>query len=134
VILVDSSGWIDLLRATERPADRTLQRLLTSGEEIAVTEPVVMEVLAGVRTAREEEAVRGQLVGFALLSVGGIDGYEQAAEIYRACHAAGETIRRLLDCLIAVPAIRASVPILHADRDFDVIARHSPLEVVALDD
>jgi hypothetical protein len=133
VILVDSSGWIDLLRATERPADRTLQRLLAAGEEIAVTEPVVMEVLAGVRTAREEEAVRGQLVGFALLSVGGIDAYEQAAEIHRTCRAAGETVRHVLDCLIAVPAIRAGVPILHSDRDFDVIAKHTPLEVVPLD-
>ena len=134
MILVDSSAWIELLRATERPADRMLQRLLLSGEELAVTEPVVMEVLVGVRSAREEEAVRGQLVGFALLSVGGIDAYEQAAEIYRLCRAAGDTVRRMLDCLIAVPAIRAGVPILHVDHDFDVIARHTPLEVVALDD
>jgi predicted nucleic acid-binding protein len=133
VILVDSSAWIELLRATEQPADRTLQRLLAAGEEVAVTEPVVMEVLVGVRSAREEEAVRGQLVGFALLSVGSIDAYEQAAEIYRVCRAAGDTVRRVLDCLIAVPAIRAGVPILHVDRDFDVIARHTPLEVAALD-
>jgi predicted nucleic acid-binding protein len=133
VILVDSSAWIELLRATEQPAHRTLRRLLMAGEEVAVTEPVVMEVLVGVRSAREEEAVRGQLVGFALLSVGGIDAYEQAAEIYRVCRAAGDTVRRMLDCLIAVPAIRAGVPILHVDRDFDVIARHTPLEVAALD-
>jgi predicted nucleic acid-binding protein len=133
VILVDSSAWIELLRATERPAHQTLRRLLGAGQELAVTEPVVMEVLVGLRSAREEEAVRGQLVGFPLLSVGGIESYEQAAEIYRHCRGAGETVRRLLDCLIAVPAIRAGVPILHVDRDFDVIARHTPLEVVELD-
>ena len=133
MILVDSSAWIELLRATERPAHRILRRLLVAGEELAVTEPVVMEVLVGVRSAREEEAVRGQLVGFALLSVGGIDAYEQAGEIYRICRAAGDNVRRTLDCLIAVPAIRAGVPILHVDRDFDVIARHTPLEVVAFD-
>ena len=118
----------------ERPADRTLQRLLTAGEEVAVTEPVVMEVLSGVGTLREEEAVRGQLAGFSLLPVGGIDAYEQAAEIHRACRSAGDTVRRILDCLIAVPAIRAGVPVLHADRDFDVIARHAPLEVYPLDE
>jgi predicted nucleic acid-binding protein len=134
VILVDSSAWIDLLRANERPADRTLQRLLTAGEEVAVTEPVVMEVLSGVGTLREEEAVRGQLAAFSLLPVGGIDAYEQAAEIHRACRSAGDTVRRILDCLIAVPAIRAGVPVLHADRDFDVIARHAPLEVYPLDE
>ena len=133
MILVDSSAWIELLRATERPSHRTLRRLLAVGEDIAVTEPVVMEVLAGVATAREEQAVRSQLVGFSLLSVGGIDAYERAAEIYRLCRTAGDTVRRMLDCLIAVPAIRAGVPVLHADRDFDVIAHHTPLEVFPLD-
>ena len=134
MILVDSSAWIELLRATERPAHRTLRRLLTTGAEVAVTEPVVMEVLAGVADVREEEAVRGQLVGFALLPIGGIDAYEHAADVHRACRTAGETVRSLLDCLIAVLAIRAAVPILHANRDFDVIARHTPLETVPLDD
>jgi predicted nucleic acid-binding protein len=133
VILVESSAWIDLLRATDGAGDRTLQRLLGAGEDIGVTEPVVMEVLAGVRSTREEQAVRGQLVGFSLLSVGGVDAYEQAAEIYRACLAGGDSVSRLLDCLIAVPAIRAGVPVLHVDRDFDVIARHTPLEVYPLD-
>lgn len=134
MILVDSSAWIELLRATERPAHRTLRRLLSAGDEVAVTEPVVMEVLSGVGTVREEEAVRGQLAGFSLLPVGGIDAYEQAAEIHRVCRSAGETVRRILDCLIAVPAIRAGVPVLHADRDFDAIARHTSLEVFALDE
>ncbi len=92
-----------------------------------------MEVLAGVRNPREEQAVRGQLVGFPLVSVGGIDAYEQAAEIYKACRAAGDTIRSLLDCLIAVPAIRAGIPVLHGDRDYPVIARHTALEVFPLD-
>lgn len=134
MILVDGSAWIDFLRGNERPADRTLQRLLGAGEEMAVTEPVVMEVLSGVATVREEEALRGQLAGFSLLPVGGIDAYEQAAEIHRVCCSAGEKVRRIVDCLIAVPAIRAGVPVLHADRDFDVIARHTPLEVHPLDE
>jgi hypothetical protein len=43
-------------------------------------------------------------------------------------------VRGLADCLIAVPAINAGAPILHADRDFDAIARHTPLQVVALDE
>jgi predicted nucleic acid-binding protein len=133
VILVESSAWVELLRATEGPADRTLQRLLAGGADLAVTEPVVMEVLAGAASGQEQEAVRGQLIGFAMLSVGGVDAYEQAVDAYRACRRGGETVRRLFDCLVAVPAIRAGVPVLHFDRDFDVIARHTPLEVFPLD-
>ena len=38
-------------------------------------------------------------------------------------------MRRLIDCLIAAVAIRADVPVLHRDGDFDVLARHTELEV-----
>jgi hypothetical protein len=39
-------------------------------------------------------------------------------------------VRRLVDCPIAA-AIEAHTPILHADADFDVLARHTPLQVVS---
>jgi predicted nucleic acid-binding protein len=56
--------------------------------------------------------------------------YEQAAALYRACRRRGETVRKLVDCLIGATAIRASVPILHADSDFEVLARHTSLQTV----
>ena len=34
----------------------------------------------------------------------------------------GETVRKVIDCLIASTAIRAGVPILHNDADFEVLA------------
>ena len=55
--------------------------------------------------------------------------YEEAVALYRTCRRQGETVRRLIDCLIAALAIRAGVPVLHADSDFDVLARHTPLRV-----
>jgi predicted nucleic acid-binding protein len=39
------------------------------------------------------------------------------------------TVRSLIDCLIAAVAIRARLPILHSDNDYDVIARHTSLRV-----
>lgn len=56
---------------------------------------------------------------------------EEAAHIYRVCRRAGETIRSMNDCLIAAIAIRNDVPVLHRDRDYDAIARHFPLRLVA---
>jgi predicted nucleic acid-binding protein len=35
----------------------------------------------------------------------------------------------LIDCLIGAIAIRADVPLLHADADFDLLARHTSLRV-----
>jgi predicted nucleic acid-binding protein len=40
----------------------------------------------------------------------------------------GVTIRSSVDCLIAACAIRNGLPILHSDRDFDAIARFTPLQ------
>jgi predicted nucleic acid-binding protein len=58
--------------------------------------------------------------------------YEHAAVLYRQCRANGETVRKLIDCLIAAIAaiaIRNDVPLLHQDADFEVLARHTPLLV-----
>ena len=34
-----------------------------------------------------------------------------------------------MDCLIAAVAIRESASVLHNDRDFDVIAQHTELQI-----
>jgi predicted nucleic acid-binding protein len=66
---------------------------------------------------------------FELLPVQGLADDEAAAGLYRRCRRAGETVRKLTDCLIAVVAMRAGAALLHRDQDFDVIARHAPLLV-----
>lgn len=61
--------------------------------------------------------------------VGGLDTYERAAAIERACLRAGEPIRSGMDCLIAAVAIVNDATLLHSDRDFDAIARHTELRL-----
>lgn len=133
MILVDTSAWVELLRATERPADRTLTRLLGEDADIVTTDVVAMELLAGAQSQLELHRVRSHLRAFPRLHVDGPDDFEAAASIYRTCRSQGETPRRLNDCLVAMVALRAEIPILHSDRDFDVIARHTALEVYPLD-
>jgi hypothetical protein len=110
---------------------RRLADALRAREHIAVTEVVLGEVFAGARSAKDHGALRGTLLGFPLLRLETLADYEEAAALYRACRDGGETLRSLTDCLIAVPAIRAGLPVLHADSDFDKLARHTPLEVVS---
>jgi predicted nucleic acid-binding protein len=126
VILVDSSAWIEFLRDTGSPACREVDRLL--GSSTAVTDPVVMEVLAGARDDGHERQLRGLLGRATLLRCESAD-WSAAAHLHRACRARGSTVRKLVDCLIAAVAIRHDLPLLHADADFDVLARHAPLRV-----
>lgn len=125
-VLVDSSAWIEFLRDTGSPACREVDRLLA--RKIAVTDPIVMEVLAGARDDQHLRDLRG-LLGRAVLVPTISSDYVAAASIHRSRRAQGATVRRLVDCLIAAVAIRAGLSLLHQDADFDTIARHSPLRI-----
>jgi predicted nucleic acid-binding protein len=127
VILVDTSAWIELLRASGHPAHLTLRHHLARRSPIAATEPVIMELLAGAKNPREHSRLRARLMVLPRLSVRGLADFEAAAQLFRICRAKGATVRRLMDCLIAAVAIREDVSILHNDRDFEVLARHTRL-------
>jgi predicted nucleic acid-binding protein len=126
VILVDTSAWVEFLRDTGSPTCVRVEEVL--GGEIATCLPVRMELLAGARDGKHLDDLRRLLARARLVAPEPTD-YDDAAALYRACRRGGATVRRLIDCLIASHAIRAGLPVLHADADFDLIARHTPLQV-----
>ena len=128
MILVDSSGWIEFLRDTgSNVCDRV--RGLIRDDDIAACDPIRMEILAGARDDLHLGQLRGLLARATNIDVTSTH-YEDAAALYRTCRRRGETVRRMLDCLVAAAAIDAGVAVLHADADFDVLARHTALRVV----
>jgi predicted nucleic acid-binding protein len=126
VILVDTSAWVEFLRGTGSPVCDEVDRLL--GAEIATCDPVRMEILVGARDEPQLRQLRGLLARATVLRTGPAD-YEQAAALHRTCRRHGETIRKLIDCLIGAVAIREDVRVLHADADFEVLAKHTALRV-----
>jgi hypothetical protein len=91
-----------------------------------------MEVLAGARDEQHLEGLRGLLARASVLETSPTD-YEAAAALYRTCRRHGETVRKLIDCLIAAHAIREGVPVLHADADFDRLGSCTALRVCPVD-
>jgi predicted nucleic acid-binding protein len=126
VILIDTSAWVEFLRDTGSAVCNRVDDLLAN--EIATCHPIRMEVLAGARDEQHLGDLRGLLARGSLVPTKPTD-YEAAAALYRACRRGGETVRKLIDCLIAAAAISASLPILHSDNDFEVLARHTPLRI-----
>jgi len=127
-MLADTSAWIEFLRGTGSDAHLRLRRGLEAGE-LATTDAVAMEILAGARSAGHRDQLKRLLLRSEFVATQGPRDYEDAAELFRAWRAAGEGVRGLTDCLIAAVAIRAGLPVLHADADFAAIARHTPLTV-----
>ncbi len=129
MILIDTSAWVEFLRSTGSAVHLRLRAALEQNEELASTDVVMMEVLAGARDDGDRDELRRLLYGCTALPVEGPFDFEHAAELYRTCRRAGETPRKLTDCLIAAVAIRNDAELLHADADFLTIARHTPLRL-----
>lgn len=124
MILIDTSAWIEFLRDTGSATCDEVDRLLAG--DVAVCDPIRMEVLAGARDEAHLRQLRGLLARASTLPTGPSD-YETAASLFRVCRRRGATVRKLVDCLIAAVAIRDGVPVLHHDADFDVLEAHADL-------
>ena len=128
MILIDTSAWVEFLRDTGSSVCERVDELLA--EEVATCDPVRMEVLAGARDERHLHRLRRLLARATVLPTGPAN-YDQAASIYRHCRREGETVRKLIVCLIAAVALSADVAVLHRDADFETIARRTELKVDA---
>jgi predicted nucleic acid-binding protein len=126
MILIDTSAWIEFLRDTQSPVCSRVDELLAS--DIATCDPVRMEVLAGARDEANLGDLRRLLARATTLPTL-TRHYDDAASIYRRARAQGFTIRRLNNCLIAAIALDSGAALLHADRDFDVIAQVTGLGI-----
>ena len=123
MILADTSAWVEYDRATGSAVDQRLSALITSDGPLAVTEPVMMEVLAGARGDREEAELRRLLLRFELLSFDAVADFDAAVRIYRRCRRAGIIPRGMLDCMIVSVAYRRGAELLAHDADLDRLAR-----------
>jgi predicted nucleic acid-binding protein len=127
VELIDSSAWVEFLRRTGSRANVEVRELLQQRPgDVAVTEPVVMELLAGATSDRAFEQIDKLSRGIRLLSVDASVDYRDAAIAYRAVRRGGHTVRKTMDCLIAVVAMRAGATLVHRDHDFDLLAAALP--------
>ncbi len=122
MILADTSAWVEFDRATGSRVDQRLTELITADGPLAVTEPVIMEVVAGARTDDRETDLRRLLLRFSLLGFDAAADFDAATSIYRRCRRAGVTPRGMVDCLITSVALRHRATLLAADMDISRVS------------
>lgn len=118
MILADTSAWVEYDRGTGSRVHRRLRELIASEGPVAVTEPVVMEALAGARDDEQERDLRRLLLRFELLAFDTPTDFDAAVRIYRLCRRVGVTPRGLIDCMVAAVTMRTGASLLAADADF----------------
>jgi predicted nucleic acid-binding protein len=132
IVLVDTSVWINFFKGKETDASLYLKNNLSNF--IIATCPVILqEILQGIVTEKEFEKTN---IYFNTLTRFAGNPYELAhdsAKLYRELRTIGITVRKPNDCLIAVYAIKNNVRLLNDDRDFKLIAQHSPLKIMSFE-
>lgn len=122
MILADTSAWVEFDRATGSAVDQRFTELVATGGALSVTEPVMMEVLAGARDEEKEYDLRRLLLRFELLRFDAAADFDGAVRIHSRCRGAGITPRGMVDCMIAAVAWRRGVALLAYDRDMRRLA------------
>lgn len=128
MIVVDSSVWIDYFNGVWTREAEALDTLL--GHEPIVTGDLIMaEVLQGFRRERDYRRAKRALDSLMFAPMVGRSIALASARNYRKLRAAGITVRKTIDMLIATFCIENGHQLLHSDRDFDVIEAHLGLSV-----
>ncbi|MCY4098318.1 MAG: PIN domain nuclease [Rhodospirillales bacterium] len=122
----DTSVGVEFLRDTGSGTCDRVAALL--GGEIAVCDTILLELLAGAQDERHFHDLRRLLARATILPMAPRH-YEEAAALFRLCRREGETVPKLIDCLIGAVAIHANARVLHSDGDFAVLARHTGLKI-----
>lgn len=126
-MMVDTSAWVEYLRATGSFCDAQLQQALLRGGSLLVPAVVLQEVLQGARSPAHYMALQRELEQMWVFDPQ--DAHElhrQAGLLYARCRWQGITVRSPMDCVVAACALEAQLPLLARDSDFAGIRRVEP--------
>lgn len=130
-MIIDSSAWIEFFRRTGSAAALAVREsILDESVDLMTTDIIRLEILSGADDQRVRKQMNSLLAGCEDIPQIRRADVDSAVDLFQKCRAQGDTVRAPNDCLIAAIAIRVGVPVLHADRDFDVLANHTRLQVV----
>lgn len=119
MVLVDTSVWVDFLRARSDPPWRDHLAGLLRRDEVSIVAPVAAELLYGVRGERERRVVL-ELAGAVRHAPLDASTWLAAGDLGRSWRERGRTLS-LVDALLVVVARRDGTPLWSLDGDFDAL-------------
>ena len=109
--LADTSIWVSALRQP----NSWLRSQIEADSPVACTDPVLMELLSGVRNERELRATRAFATRGPFIPFDSASDFEGAAAIYSAASRRGMTPNSHVDCMIIAVALRKDLPLVTLD-------------------
>jgi hypothetical protein len=123
VIVVDTSVWIAHFRNEATSAVAKL-RVIANPNDIIVGDLILLECLQGARDEAHAAQIEAALQAFQVEDMLGDQPAVEAARLYRALRALGQTPRKTINVIIGAFCIRRGYQLLHQDRDFEPMSSH----------
>jgi predicted nucleic acid-binding protein len=120
MILADTSVWIDHFAGRPSRSTSILARELAA-DNVAAGDLIIVEFLQGFRFPKQIREIEEMLSPIKQVTLCGPEIALRAAANYRVLRRAGVTVRGTIDVIIATWCIENRVPLLHNDRDFQVM-------------
>ena len=127
--LVDTTVWVNFFRGGNDSLKERMAGLIAD-DRVCMTEIIIFELLSGARSQKEYKML---LKDFSALPAPSLHAkaLQTAWETAFLCRQRGLNIPAL-DTLIASIAIRHGVTLMHSDRHYDLLSRHTSLKALAL--
>ena len=127
-IIIDSTVWIDYFNNVVNDKTDYTDRLLEN--RLVIILPVILqEILQGIKNKATFDSIKWLMLSLEFFEYDTIQAAIDAASLYRFLKVKGVTVRKPNDCLIAIICINNNIPLLHNDKDFDNIAKHTSLKI-----
>lgn len=127
LFLVDTSAWLLALRKDFVPGAKDRIDHLLKEDLIITTGIIRLELLGGTRTEKEYRRLKSRLEALESIETDKLL-WENACELGFELRRKGLTVP-YTDILIVACAMRTGSIVLHADKHFDLVARHFNLKV-----
>jgi len=131
-VLVDTSIWSLALSRSGAPAEEGRSLVdelngLIDDVRVAMIGPIRQELLSGIPSQAQFEALKEKLQAFEDLPLGR-DDYERASGFYNTCRRSGVQ-GSPTDLLICAVGAGKGMPIFTSDKDFVLYAKHLPVSL-----
>ncbi len=127
MVLIDTSIWIEFFQHPVSPQAAGLEELIREHNRAVLCGIILQEVLQGIRDNKSHAATKERLTKLPYLDMSK-EIHLAAASLYRLLRAKGITVPTA-DTSIAALAIFNHIPLFTKDDHFNIIAKHTKLEL-----
>ncbi len=129
MVLVDTSAWIDYFNGVAAPHTDAVDQALES-DRVVIGDLIIAELLQGFRSDADYLEASALIERLEYRDLVGKDIAVKASDNYRMLRRGGVTVRKTIDLIIATFCVDNGLPLIHNDRDFDVLEQQLGLEVI----